>query len=78
MWSLCFFGSDDVIIHINILPPMVQTQGRDSIAAKLVANVIKVVGADRVLACDLHSGQSQGYFDIPVNHIHGQVIRHNL
>ncbi|PWA43383.1 ribose-phosphate diphosphokinase [Artemisia annua] len=51
-----------------------KTQGRESIAAKLVANVITVAGADRVLACDLHSGQSQGYFDIPVNHIHGQPV----
>ncbi|KAM0001000.1 putative ribose-phosphate diphosphokinase [Helianthus debilis subsp. tardiflorus] len=31
-------------------------------------------GADRVLACDLHSGQSIGYFDTPVNHIHGQTV----
>lgn len=52
-----------------------QTQGRESIAAKLVANLITEAGADRVLACDLHSGQSMGYFDIPVDHVHGQVIR---
>lgn len=50
-----------------------QTQGRESIAAKLVANLITEAGADRVLACDLHSGQSIGYFDIPVDHVHGQV-----
>ncbi|KAI3731921.1 hypothetical protein L1987_63114 [Smallanthus sonchifolius] len=51
-----------------------KTQGRESIAAKLVANIITEAGADRVLACDLHSGQSIGYFDIPVNHIHGQAV----
>ncbi|KAF5756820.1 putative ribose-phosphate diphosphokinase [Helianthus annuus] len=51
-----------------------KTQGRESIAAKLVANLITEAGADRVLACDLHSGQSIGYFDIPVNHIHGQTV----
>ncbi|KAF5952689.1 hypothetical protein HYC85_010633 [Camellia sinensis] len=45
-----------------------KTQGRESIAAKLVANLITEAGADRVLACDLHSGQSMGYFDIPVDH----------
>lgn len=50
-----------------------QTQGRESIAAKLVANLITESGADRVLACDLHSGQSMGYFDIPVDHVYCQV-----
>lgn len=52
----------------------VQTQGRESIAAKLVANLITEAGADRVLACDLHSGQSMGYFDIPVDHVYCQVL----
>ncbi|XP_009785600.1 ribose-phosphate pyrophosphokinase 1 [Nicotiana tabacum] len=51
-----------------------KTQGRESIAAKLVANLITEAGADRVLACDLHSGQSMGYFDIPVDHVHGQPV----
>ncbi|KAK4724113.1 hypothetical protein R3W88_026892 [Solanum pinnatisectum] len=50
------------------------TQGRESIAAKLVANLITEAGADRVLACDLHSGQSMGYFDIPVDHVPGQPV----
>ncbi|QCD81462.1 ribose-phosphate pyrophosphokinase [Vigna unguiculata] len=47
---------------------------RESIAAKLVANLITKAGADRVLACDLHSGQSMGYFDIPVDHVHCQPV----
>ncbi|XP_010518055.1 PREDICTED: ribose-phosphate pyrophosphokinase 5, chloroplastic [Camelina sativa] len=51
-----------------------KTQGRESIAAKLVANLITQSGADRVLACDLHSGQSMGYFDIPVDHVYGQPV----
>ena len=51
-----------------------QTQGRESIAAKVVANLITEAGANRILACDLHSGQSMGYFDIPVDHVYGQVI----
>ncbi|XP_048227796.1 ribose-phosphate pyrophosphokinase 1 isoform X3 [Ricinus communis] len=51
-----------------------KTQGRESIAAKLVANLITEAGANRVLACDLHSGQSMGYFDIPVDHVYGQVM----
>lgn len=51
-----------------------QTQGRESIAAKLAANLITKAGANRVLACDLHSGQSMGYFDIPVDHVYGQPV----
>ncbi|CAM6089321.1 unnamed protein product [Calypogeia fissa] len=51
-----------------------KTQGRESIAAKLVANMITKAGANRVLACDLHSGQAMGYFDIPVDHVYGQPV----
>ncbi|XP_044501117.1 ribose-phosphate pyrophosphokinase 1-like isoform X2 [Mangifera indica] len=51
-----------------------KTQGRESIAAKLVANLITEAGANRVLACDLHSGQSMGYFDIPVDHVYCQPV----
>ncbi|XP_070033801.1 ribose-phosphate pyrophosphokinase 1-like isoform X2 [Nicotiana tomentosiformis] len=51
-----------------------KTQGRQSIAAKLVANMITKAGADRVLACDIHSGQSMGYFDIPVDHVYCQPV----
>lgn len=50
-----------------------QTQGRESIAAKLVANLITEAGANRVLACDIHSGQSLGYFNIPVDHVYCEV-----
>ncbi|XVE57487.1 hypothetical protein DITRI_Ditri04bG0094800 [Diplodiscus trichospermus] len=51
-----------------------KSQGRESIAAKLVANLITEAGANRVLACDLHSGQSMGYFDIPVDHLYCQPV----
>ncbi|XP_042435486.1 ribose-phosphate pyrophosphokinase 1-like [Zingiber officinale] len=51
-----------------------KTQGRESIAAKLVANLITEAGANRVISCDLHSGQSMGYFDIPVDHVYGQPV----
>lgn len=44
-------------------------QGRVALSAKLVANLIAVAGADRVLAVDLHAGQLQGFFDIPVDHL---------
>lgn len=43
---------------------------RVPITAKLVANVITVSGADRVLTMDLHAGQIQGFFDIPVDHLY--------
>ncbi|MBY0526852.1 MAG: ribose-phosphate pyrophosphokinase [Gemmataceae bacterium] len=49
--------------------------GRVPITAKLVANLITEAGADRVIALDLHAGQVQGFFDIPVDHLHaGPVI----
>ena len=50
-------------------------QGRVPITAKLVANLVTVAGANRVLALDLHAAQIQGFFDIPVDHLHaGPVI----
>lgn len=50
-------------------------QGRVALSAKLVANIITRAGADRVLAVDLHSGQLQGFFDIPVDHLQaGSVL----
>lgn len=46
-----------------------KTRARDPITAKLVANMITTAGADRVLTMDLHAGQIQGFFDIPVDHL---------
>jgi ribose-phosphate pyrophosphokinase len=43
--------------------------GRVPITAKLVANLIETAGADRVLTLDLHAGQIQGFFDIPVDNL---------
>ena len=51
-----------------------KTAGRESITAKLVANLITQAGADRVLAMDLHSAQIQGYFDIPFDHVYGSPV----
>ena len=49
--------------------------GRVPITAKLVANLLTTAGADRVLTLDLHAAQVQGFFDIPVDHLHaGPVI----
>lgn len=46
-----------------------KTKARDPITAKLVANLLTTAGADRVVGMDLHAGQIQGYFDIPVDHL---------
>ncbi|HEX3916914.1 MAG TPA: ribose-phosphate pyrophosphokinase [Caulobacteraceae bacterium] len=59
-----------------------KTGGRTPISAKLVANLITRAGADRVLTMDMHSGQIQGFFDIPTDNllatplIDGDVRRH--
>ena len=49
-------------------------EGRVPITAKLVANLITVAGADRVLTMDLHAAQLQGFFDIPVDHLQAEPI----
>jgi len=46
-----------------------KTGGRTPISAKLVANLITAAGADRVLTMELHAGQIQGFFDIPVDNL---------
>ncbi len=47
---------------------------RVAIAAKLVANLISAAGSDRIMTCDLHAGQIQGFFDIPLDHLDGSFI----
>ncbi len=49
-------------------------EGRVPITAKLVANLITTAGANRVLAVDLHANQLQGFFDIPVDHLSGELV----
>jgi ribose-phosphate pyrophosphokinase len=49
-------------------------QGRVPITAKLVANLLTVAGVSRVLALDLHAAQIQGFFDIPVDHLHASPV----
>lgn len=46
-----------------------KTKAREPITSKLVADLLTKAGADRVVAMDLHAGQIQGYFDIPVDHL---------
>ncbi|MCX7749075.1 MAG: ribose-phosphate pyrophosphokinase [Clostridia bacterium] len=51
-----------------------KAKARDPISAKVVANLLTVAGADRVLTMDLHAPQLQGFFDIPVDHLVGVPI----
>ena len=46
-----------------------KSEGREPITAKLMANLFKTAGADRLVSIDLHSGQIQGFFDGPVDHL---------
>lgn len=49
-------------------------QPRVAITAKLIANLITVAGADRVIAMDLHAAQVQGFFDIPSDHLYASPV----
>ncbi len=50
---------------------------RVPITAKLVANMMQTAGIDRVVTIDLHAGQIQGFFDIPVDNLYGSIIFHD-
>jgi ribose-phosphate pyrophosphokinase len=67
--------------RINVVTPYFgyarqdrKTKPRDPITAKLIANLITNSGADRVITTDLHAGQIQGFFDIPVDHLTGMPL----
>jgi len=51
-----------------------KSAGREPISARLVADMLKVAGADRVLSVDLHSGQIQGFFDGPFDHLTAATV----
>lgn len=60
-----------------------KTSGREPISAKLVANLLTVAGATRVLAVDMHSPAIEGFFDIPVDHLRAtpllaRALRHDI
>lgn len=64
--------------RINVVTPYFgyarqdrKTRAREPITAKLVSNLIETAGADRLVSADLHAGQIQGFFDIPVDHLTG-------
>ena len=67
--------------NINVIMPYYgysrqdrKSKSRQPISAKLVANLITVAGATRVLAMDLHAGQIQGFFDIPIDNFRAMPI----
>jgi len=60
-----------------------KASGREPITAKLVADILTTAGTDRIVSVDLHSGQIQGFFDGPVDHLTAmpvlvEYLRHNL
>jgi len=67
--------------HISVVVPYFgyarqdrKDRPRVSIAAKLMANILSAAGASRLLTCDLHAGQIQGFFDIPVDNLDGTAF----
>ena len=51
-----------------------KTKPRTPISARLVADLLTAAGVDRVLAIDLHAGQIQGFFNIPVDHLYAMPV----
>ncbi|MFY8162400.1 MAG: ribose-phosphate diphosphokinase [Candidatus Kapaibacteriota bacterium] len=49
-------------------------QPRVAVTAKLVANLLTRAGADRIITVDLHSSQIQGFFDVPLDHLHASSV----
>jgi ribose-phosphate pyrophosphokinase len=58
-----------VITHYGYARQDKKSAAREPITAKLVADLITVAGVDRVITMDLHQGQIQGFFNLPVNHL---------
>ncbi|NTU90166.1 MAG: ribose-phosphate pyrophosphokinase [Actinobacteria bacterium] len=58
-----------VITHYGYSRQDKKSAAREPITAKLVANLLTVAGVSRIIAIDLHQGQIQGFFDVPVNHL---------
>jgi ribose-phosphate pyrophosphokinase len=63
-----------VVPHYGYARQDRKTRGREPITAKLVANLLTTAGVNRVLTVDLHAGQIQGFFDIPVDHLSAAPI----
>jgi ribose-phosphate pyrophosphokinase len=68
-------------LNVNVIIPYFgyarqdrKDKPRVAIAAKLIANLLSAAGANRIMTCDLHADQIQGFFDIPVDHLDGNYI----
>ncbi|GHN01716.1 ribose-phosphate pyrophosphokinase [Cytophagales bacterium WSM2-2] len=68
-------------LNVNVIIPYFgyarqdrKDKPRVAIAAKLIANLLSAAGADRIMTCDLHADQIQGFFDIPLDHLDGNFI----
>jgi ribose-phosphate pyrophosphokinase len=55
-----------------------KAEGREPITAKLIADLLTTAGASRMLSVDLHSGQIQGFFDLPVDHLTALPVLHDF
>ena len=66
------------VMPISVTPDRIANRAANTDFRKLVANPITVAGADRVLTMDLHAGQIQGFFDIPLDNLFSApvFIRH--
>ncbi|WNJ21227.1 ribose-phosphate pyrophosphokinase [Pontibacter sp. G13] len=51
-----------------------KVRSRVSVGAKLMANILTAAGADRIVTMDLHAGQIQGFFDIPLDHLDASAV----
>ena len=67
--------------HVNVVIPYYgyarqdrKDKPRIAVPAKLMANLLTASGASRVVSCDLHAGQIQGFFDIPLDHLNGSSV----
>ena len=67
--------------HVNVVIPYYgyarqdrKDKPRIAVSAKLMANLLTASGASRVISCDLHAGQIQGFFDIPLDHLNGSSV----
>ena len=63
-----------VIPHYGYARQDRKAAAREPITARLVANLLEAAGVDQVITVDLHQGQIQGYFDVPVNHLTAMPI----
>jgi ribose-phosphate pyrophosphokinase len=68
-------------LNVNVIIPYFgyarqdrKDKPRVAIAAKLIANLLSAAGANRIMTCDLHADQIQGFFDIPLDHLDGNYI----